>query len=56
MAYFENTQEVYKYLGQKGLVVRPMGAYNLPSYLRITIGKQEEMQELVEALKSCPHR
>ena len=56
MAYFENTQEVYKYLGQKGLIVRPMGAYNLPSYLRITIGKQEEMQELVEVLKSCPHR
>ena len=55
MAYFEKTQEVYKYLGEKGLIVRPMGAYDLPKYLRITIGKQEEMQELIDVLGSCPH-
>lgn len=56
MAHFDKTQEVYKYLGERGLVVRPMGAYDLPEYLRITIGKQEEMQELVDVLGSCPHR
>jgi len=55
MAYFEKTQEVYRYLGEKGLVVRPMGAYDLPQYLRITIGKQEEMQELIDVIGSCPH-
>ncbi|MBP9828904.1 MAG: histidinol-phosphate transaminase [Proteobacteria bacterium] len=55
MAYFEKTQEVYRYLGEKGLIVRPMGAYDLPQYLRITIGKHEEMQELIDVIGSCPH-
>jgi histidinol-phosphate aminotransferase len=55
MAHFEKTQEVYQYLGEKGLLVRPMGAYALPSYLRITIGTAEQMQELVDTLSLCPH-
>ncbi len=55
MAHFEKTQEVYRYLGEKGLIVRPMGAYELLEYLRITIGTAEQMQELVDVLKSCPH-
>jgi histidinol-phosphate aminotransferase len=55
MAHFENTQEVYHYLGKKGLIVRPMGAYALPEYLRITIGTAEQMQELVATLSLCPH-
>lgn len=56
MARFDKTQEVYRYLGERGLVVRPMGAYDLPQYLRITIGKSEEMQELIDVLGSCLHR
>jgi histidinol-phosphate aminotransferase len=56
MAKFEDSAKVYRYLGEKGLVVRPMGAYDLPDYLRITIGKQEQMDELAEVLKSCPIR
>ena len=56
MAKFEDATKVYRYLGEKGLVVRPMGAYDLPNYLRITIGKAEEMNELVNVLKSCPIR
>jgi histidinol-phosphate aminotransferase len=54
MARFNDAPKVYRYLGEKGLVVRPMGAYELPDYLRITIGKAEEMDELVTVLKSCP--
>lgn len=54
MARFNDAAKVYRYLGEKGLVVRPMGAYELPDYLRITIGKAEEMDELVTVLKSCP--
>lgn len=56
MAHFEKAQEVYRYLGEKGLIVRPMGAYALPNYLRITIGKSEQMEELIQVLQSCPHR
>lgn len=56
MARFEKTQEVYRYLGERGLVVRPMGAYDLPQYLRITVGTREEMQELIDVLGLCPHR
>lgn len=56
MAYFEDTARVYRYLGEKGLVVRPMNAYDLPNYLRITIGTASQMDELIEVLKTCPHR
>lgn len=54
MAHFKNTDQVYQYLGQKGLVVRPMKAYDLPEYLRITIGLQEQMEELISVLSACP--
>lgn len=55
MAYFKDTDNIYKYLGQKGLIVRPMKAYDLPDYLRITIGTREQMEELISVLKSCPY-
>lgn len=55
MAHFKKTQDVYRYLGERGLIVRPMGAYALPEYLRITIGTKEQMQELVDVLSVCPH-
>lgn len=54
MVHFKNTDAVYQYLGEKGLVVRPMKAYDLPEYLRITIGLQEQMEELISVLSACP--
>lgn len=56
MARFEKVLDVYKYLGERGLVVRPMGAYDLPQYLRITVGRKEQMQELINVLRECPYR
>jgi histidinol-phosphate aminotransferase len=47
----EKCADVYQYLGRSGIIVRPMGPYDLPSYLRITIGQTHEMEELVELLK-----
>ena len=35
----------------RGLIVRRMDKYDLNSYLRITIGREEEMRALVNALK-----
>lgn len=55
MAHFKDAALVYRYLGERGIVVRPMGAYDLPDYLRITIGKAEEMDELIDVLKDCPY-
>ena len=46
----DKVTEVYQFLGKNGIIVRPMGAYNLPSYLRITIGQAHEMEELVGLL------
>ena len=54
MARFNDASAVYRYLGERGLIVRPMGAYDLPDYLRITVGKSEEMDELAGVIKSCP--
>eukprot|EP01037_Dinobryon_pediforme_P017697 gene17697-17907_t len=45
----DKATDVYQFLGENGIIVRPMGAYNLPSYLRITIGQAHEMQELGHA-------
>ena len=56
MAKFKDSASVYRYLGERGVIVRPMGAYELPEYLRITIGKAEEMDELVNLLGSCSYR
>jgi histidinol-phosphate aminotransferase len=35
---------------QRGVIVRPMGGYGLPSCLRITVGLPQENQELLETL------
>lgn len=41
---------IYEKLLQKGVIVRPMVPYNLPNFLRITIGRPEENQRFVHAL------
>jgi len=33
-----------------GIITRPMGSYNLPNYLCLTIGSVEEMEMLGETL------
>lgn len=40
----------YQYLGEHGIIVRPVASYGLPHHLRITIGRQTEMEELTELL------
>ena len=38
-------------LRQRGILVRKVGVYHLPEYLRITIGTEDEMRAVVAALK-----
>lgn len=39
------------FLKSRGIIVRGMDGYGLPNYLRITIGREEEMRALESALK-----
>ncbi len=41
---------IYEALLRKGVIVRPVGVYELPNHLRITIGTQEENQLFLQAL------
>jgi len=40
----------YEALLRKGVIVRPVGVYELPNHLRITIGTQAENQLFLQAL------
>jgi histidinol-phosphate aminotransferase len=42
---------VYQYLGQNGIIVRPVDVYGLSNYLRISIGLESEMKELINLMK-----
>jgi histidinol-phosphate aminotransferase len=41
---------IYEALLRKGVIVRPVGVYELPNHLRITIGTQAENQQFLQAL------
>ncbi|MFN0157018.1 MAG: histidinol-phosphate transaminase [Bacteroidota bacterium] len=43
---------VYDELLQRGIIIRPLGAFGLPHCIRITIGTKEENTELLAALQS----
>ncbi len=45
-------QEVYQDLLRQGMIVRPMGAYELPDWIRITIGRRSQNVELIRLLKA----
>lgn len=42
----------FRELQKQGVIVRPLGAYGLPDYVRITIGRREENQRLLSSLLS----
>lgn len=48
---FGDAQKAADFLKSQGVLVRPVGAYGLPEYLRITLGTDEEMQAVVDALE-----
>lgn len=48
---FRSALSAYKYLGERGIIVRNLDGYNLSNYLRISIGLQEEMEELIYHLE-----
>ena len=40
------------FLKSKGISVRPMAMFGLPQHLRITVGRDEEMQALMETVEA----
>lgn len=48
-----NGKVVFKELLSRHIIVRPMDAYGLPEYVRITIGTRDQNERLVEALETA---
>lgn len=44
---------LYQKLLEEGVIVRPVANYDMPEYLRITIGTQQQNQRFIETLKKC---
>lgn len=44
--------KVYQDLMREGVIVRPMGIYDLKNYLRVTVGLPEENKRFIKALKT----
>lgn len=47
----DNAMKVYDDLLYQGVIVRPVANYEMPEYLRITIGTKEENERFISALK-----
>jgi histidinol-phosphate aminotransferase len=45
-----NGDEIFKQLLVLGVIVRPMGVYEFPAYIRVTVGTMEENQRFIQAL------
>jgi len=41
---------VYQDLLRRGVIVRPMQAYGLPSYVRVTVGTEHENRRFIDTL------
>lgn len=48
-----NGQNVFEAMQKLGVIVRPMGGYQLPEWIRISIGTPQENQRCLDALKKC---
>jgi histidinol-phosphate aminotransferase len=44
-------RDVYEGLLRRGVIVRPMESYNLPEYIRVTVGLPEENKRFLETFK-----
>ena len=48
----DRAENVRLALKDEGILIRQVGAYGLPTCLRITMGTQEEMALVIEAIKA----
>ena len=48
----EGANKIANHLAKDGIIVRRLDSYNLPNFLRISIGTKEEMLQTIESLKN----
>lgn len=48
-----NAMDIYNQLLRKGVIVRPIANYNMPHYLRVSIGLAAQNQRFIHALSEC---
>lgn len=48
----EDGADVFLSLQRLGVIVRPMGAYGFPEYLRISVGTTDQNEKLIESLQT----
>ncbi len=46
-------QRVFEAMQKQGVIVRPMGGYQLPEWIRISIGTPQENERCLVALKKA---
>ena len=46
-----NAMSVYDRLLYEGVIVRPVANYEMPEYLRVTVGTPDENERFIDALK-----
>ena len=48
-----NGAEVYQALLQAGVIVRPIGSYGMPEYLRVTVGLHDQNGKFLRGLEAA---
>jgi histidinol-phosphate aminotransferase len=48
----QSAAEIYQQLLQLGVIVRPLTAYDMPNYIRVTIGTAEQNERFLQALQT----
>ena len=46
----EDSMRLYNYLLDRGIIIRPLHPYNMPNYLRVSIGTREQNKRFFEEL------
>jgi histidinol-phosphate aminotransferase len=50
--FARDAKPIHQGLLEQGIIVRPMGSYAMPSFLRVTVGTQHENDRFLSALKA----
>jgi histidinol-phosphate aminotransferase len=53
LAQVGDGQRVFEHLQRQGVITRPMGGYQLPEFIRISVGTPEENRRCLAALKEA---
>ncbi len=52
VCFGDNSGRVYQQLLERGVIVRPVGNYSLPDFLRISVGSKPQLEQMFAALEN----